>query len=71
MLKIQEVGWGCSHPLTGPDEMNDPIVDEVRSVRDLQAAGLENESYAIFLELKRWKKERGFSLRVSLCPTKR
>ena len=39
--------------------MNDPIVDEVRRVRDAHAARFHYDRYAIFLNIKRREKERG------------
>lgn len=39
--------------------MNDPIVDEVRKVRDAHAASFNYDLRAIFLDIKRREKERG------------
>ncbi|MGL4460587.1 MAG: hypothetical protein ACRC1K_00385 [Planctomycetia bacterium] len=39
--------------------MNDPIVDEVRRVRDAHAASFNYDLHAIFLDIKRREKERG------------
>lgn len=39
--------------------MNDPIVDEVRSVRDAHAARFNYDLKAIFLDIKKREKERG------------
>ena len=39
--------------------MNDPIVDEVRRVRDAHAARFNYDLYAIFLDIKKREKERG------------
>jgi hypothetical protein len=40
--------------------MNDPIVDEVRRVRDAHAARFNYDLRAIFLDIKNREKERGF-----------
>jgi hypothetical protein len=39
--------------------MNDPIVDEVRKVRDAHAARFHYDLHAIFLDIKKREKERG------------
>jgi hypothetical protein len=39
--------------------MNDPIVDEVRKVRDAHAASFNYDLHAIFLDIKKREKERG------------
>lgn len=39
--------------------MNDPIVDEVRTVRDAHAARFNYDLMAIFLDIKKREKERG------------
>lgn len=39
--------------------MNDPIVDEVRRVRDAHAASFNYNLHAIFLDIKKREKERG------------
>jgi hypothetical protein len=39
--------------------MNDPIVDEVRRVRDAHAANFNYDLRAIFLDIKKREKERG------------
>lgn len=39
--------------------MNDPIVDEVRRIRDAQAARFNYDLHAIFLDIKRRESERG------------
>ena len=39
--------------------MNDPIVDEVRRVRDAHAARFNYDLHAIFLDIKKREKERG------------
>ena len=39
--------------------MNDPIVDEVRRVRDTHAASFNYDLHAIFLDIKKREKERG------------
>lgn len=39
--------------------MNDPIVDQVRKVRDAHAAGFNYDLHAIFLDIKKREKERG------------
>jgi len=39
--------------------MNDPIVDEVRLVRDAHAARFNYDLQAIFLDIKKREKERG------------
>jgi hypothetical protein len=39
--------------------MNDPIVDEVRKVRDAHAARFNYDLHAIFLDIKKREKERG------------
>ena len=39
--------------------MNDPIVDEVRRVRDEHAARFNYDLHAIFLDIKKREKERG------------
>jgi len=39
--------------------MNDPIVDEVRKVRDAHAASFNYDLRAIFLDIKKREKERG------------
>ena len=39
--------------------MNDPIVDEVRRVRDEHAARFNYDLHAIFLDIKNREKERG------------
>ncbi|MBX9679221.1 MAG: hypothetical protein K2X38_10695 [Gemmataceae bacterium] len=39
--------------------MNDPIVDEVRKVRDAHAARFNYDLGAIFLDIKKREKERG------------
>ena len=39
--------------------MNDPIVDEVRRVRDAHAASFNYDLHAIFLDIKKREKERG------------
>ncbi len=39
--------------------MNDPIVDEVRKVRDAHAASFNYDLQAIFLDIKKREKERG------------
>lgn len=39
--------------------MNDPIVDEVRRVRDAHAARFNYDLHAIFLDIKEREKERG------------
>ncbi len=41
--------------------MNDPIVDEVRRVRDAHAARFNYDLHAIFLDIKRREKERGLN----------
>ena len=41
--------------------MNDPIVDEVRRVRDLHAARFNYDLRAIFLDIKEREKERGLN----------
>ena len=41
--------------------MNDPIVDEVRRVRDAHAARFNYDLHAIFLDIKKREKERGLS----------
>ena len=40
--------------------MNDPIVDEVRRIRDAHAARFNYDLRAIFLDIKKREKERGF-----------
>ena len=39
--------------------MNDPIVDDVRTVRDAHAARFNYDVMAIFLDIKKREKERG------------
>lgn len=39
--------------------MSDPIVDEVRRVRDAHAASFNYDLNAIFLDIKKREKERG------------
>ena len=39
--------------------MNDPIVDEVRRIRDEHAARFNYDLHAIFLDIKKREKERG------------
>ena len=39
--------------------MNDPIVDEVRRVREAHAASFNYDLHAIFLDIKKREKERG------------
>ena len=39
--------------------MNDPIVDEVRKVREAHAASFNYDLHAIFLDIKKREKERG------------
>lgn len=39
--------------------MNDPIVDDVRTVRDAHAARFNYDLMAIFLDIKKREKERG------------
>ena len=39
--------------------MNDPIVDEVRRVRDAHAARFNYDLHAIFLDIKKRERERG------------
>ncbi len=39
--------------------MNDPIVDEVRKVRDAHAARFNYDLHSIFLDIKKREKERG------------
>ena len=39
--------------------MNDPIVDEVRRVRDAHAARFNYDLHAIFLDIKKREKELG------------
>lgn len=39
--------------------MNDPIVDEVRRIRDAHAARFNYDLQAIFLDIKEREKERG------------
>ena len=39
--------------------MNDPIVDEVRRVRDAHAASFNYDLHAIFLDIKKREKEHG------------
>lgn len=41
--------------------MNDPIVDEVRRVRDAHAARFNHDLHAIFLDIKEREKERGLN----------
>ena len=41
--------------------MNDPIVDEVRSVRDAHAASFNYDLRAIFMDIKQREKERGLN----------
>jgi hypothetical protein len=41
--------------------MNDPIVDEVRKVRDAHAARFNYDLHAIFLDIKKREKERGLT----------
>ena len=41
--------------------MNDPIVDEVRRVRDAHAARFNYDLHAIFLDIKKREKERGLN----------
>ena len=41
--------------------MNDPIVDEVRRVRDAHAARFNYDLHAIFLDIKEREKERGLN----------
>jgi hypothetical protein len=41
--------------------MNDPIVDEVRRVRDAHAASFNYDLQAIFLDIKKREKERGLN----------
>lgn len=41
--------------------MNDPIVDEVRRVRDAHAASFNYDLHAIFLDIKKREKERGLN----------
>ena len=50
--------------------MNDPIVDEVRKVRDAHAASFNYDLHAIFLDIKKREKERGlkFVLGVARQP---
>ena len=50
--------------------MNDPIVDEVRRVRDAHAARFNYDLHAIFLDIKKREKERGleFVLGVARQP---
>ncbi|MSR81151.1 MAG: hypothetical protein EXS11_10565 [Gemmataceae bacterium] len=50
--------------------MNDPIVDEVRRVRDAHAATFNYDLHAIFLDIKKREKERGlhFVLGVAYQP---
>jgi len=43
----------------GAIAMNDPIVDEVRKVRDAHAAKFNYDLHAIFLDIKKREKERG------------
>ena len=51
--------------------MNDPIVDEVRRVRDAHAARFNYDLQAIFLDIKKREKERGLNFvnGVALQPT--
>ena len=55
--------------------MNDPIVDDVRTVRDAHAARFNYDLMAIFLTSKSEKKSVGLilwmGLRVSRCRIKR
>ncbi len=39
--------------------MNDPIVDEVRKIRDEHAASFNYDLHAIFLDIKKREKESG------------
>jgi hypothetical protein len=39
--------------------MNDPVVDEVRRIRDDHAASFDYDLQAIFLDIKRRERERG------------
>ena len=39
--------------------MNDPIVDEVRQIRDAHAARFHYDLHAIFLDIKKRERERG------------
>jgi len=39
--------------------MNDPIVDEVRRIRDAHAARFNYDLHAIFLDIKKREQERG------------
>jgi hypothetical protein len=39
--------------------MNDPIVDQVRQVRDAHAARFNYDLHAIFMDIKKREKERG------------
>ena len=41
--------------------MNDPIVDEVRRIRDAHAARFNYDLHAIFLDIKKREKERGLN----------
>jgi len=43
----------------GAIAMNDPIVDEVRKVRDAHAAKFNYDLHAIFLDIKKREKESG------------
>ena len=47
--------------------MNDPIVDEVRRVRDAHAARFNYDLDAIFRDIKRQEKESGLTF-VSFAP---
>ena len=41
--------------------MSDPIVDEVRRIRDEHAARFNYDLHAIFLDIKKREKERGLN----------
>ena len=41
--------------------MNDPIVDEVRKIRDEHASRFNYDLHAIFLDIKEREKERGLT----------
>src|SRR5262249_41011381 len=68
--RLQAPNYLHAGRVVGDQIMNDPIVDEVRSVRDAHAARFNYDLDAIFLDIKEQEKRSG-RIFVSLVPEQR
>jgi len=64
LIESTFASFGRTH---GNFDMNDPIVDEVRRIRDEHAAGFNYDLHAIYLDLKEQEKASGITF-VSFPP---